>query len=465
MKIALISPWWKLENTYPPLGLAYIGAALEEDGHDVKIFDLTLDPYRTIENKIKDVTRFSPDIAGISTMSHNYANALDVAKYIKDETNTYIVFGGPHPTIMLEDVLKNKFIDCVMMGESEDTFLKMCRYFDTGFYGIDGLCYKNNGNIIIQPKKNYIENLDDIHFPARHLLQLDKYKLVDDYGDKMVTIISSRGCPYRCTYCYKGLFGRTYRQRSPYNIIEEIKLCIEEFGYSSFYFIDDLFTFNLERVESLTSLMIKENLDIRWQCLARVNNATQKMFRQMKDAGCYKVHFGIESGNQQILNKVKKGITLEQIRNAVYYCKETDIKTKGYFMLGMPEDTVETMQDTLNFANELKLDDVMFSVTTPFPGTELWNSIDKNKIKSLSDAFYYTGNYDDTDIKIFYNLSDTSDDNIINMMKKAQKIAEETKIKTFCKNLFGQNIGSLMWQLSKIPILKKSGKILFKIRT
>ncbi len=460
MKVALILPEWKIENSYPPLGLAYIAAVLEKDGHDVKIFDLTLDHDRSLENKMDDIIKFSPDIIGISAMTHSYSNATKIALYLKTMTGASIVFGGPHPTIMPEDVLKNEFVDFVIIGEGEETFSKICQNFQRkDFKGIDGLCYKDNGKNVIQYKNNFIQDLDKIPFPARNLLELDQYKLIDDRGNQMITIMSSRGCPYGCTYCYKGLFGKMYRQRSPKNIIDEIKYCIEKFGKRSFYFIDDLFTLNTKRVTELTRAIKDERLNIRWQCLARVNNATPEMFAQMRSAGCYEVHFGIESGNQNILNRVKKGITLQQVIDAVKYCKDAGIKTKGYFMIGMPGDTIYSINDTLNFAKELDLDDVMFSITTPFPGTELWDKIDKNKIGPLSDAFYFVGD-DDKDFHIFYNLSDVANGDIIAMMKRTQKISDEIRTKTICKGMFGKKMGYLAWQASKIPVFRKAGKIL-----
>lgn len=457
MKIVLVSPWWKNENSYPPLGLAYIGAVLEKDGHEVKIVDMTLDTNILEEDKADDIISFSPDIIGISCMSHNYANAIKIASYIKKKANIPIVFGGPHPTIMYKDILKNGFVDFIIMGEGEETFKKLCQNLETNtFENIDGLCHAHNEVCIINPKNDFINNLDEIPFPARHLLRMKDYKLFDDYGNRMATIISSRGCPYRCTYCYKGLFGVTYRERSPQNIIEEIKQCKEEFGYNSFYFIDDLFTMSPKRIYGLTKAIKEENLDIRWQCLARVNNSTLEMFNQMKDSGCYKVHFGIESGNQNILNRVKKGITIGQVRNAVKNCKKARIRTKGYFMLGLPGDTMETMQDTLDFATELKLDDAMFSIATPFPGTELWNNIDRNKVKSMSDAFYHS--CDSDDINIFYNLSDASDRDIIDMAMKARKITNSLNTKTFCEKRFGKRVGPFAFHMSKISLLKMIGK-------
>ncbi len=473
MKIALIMPEWKIENPYPPLGLAYIGAVLEKDRHNVKIFDLTLDRDKPFESKVEDIIRFSPDIVGISAMTHSYANALKTAQYLKNNTGASIIFGGPHPTIMPDDVMKNSFVDFVVIGEGEETFLKICQNIKSReFQNIDGLCYREKGKgidnkenmkIIVQPKNNFIKNLDDIPFPARHLLRLEDYRLIDDHGNRMVTIISSRGCPYGCTYCYKGLFGRIYRQRNPKNIIEEIKYCID-LGYNSFYFIDDLFTLNEKRVEELTNAIKTEGLNIRWQCLARVNNATKQMFEQMKETGCYKVHFGIESGNQNVLDKVKKGITLDQVRKAVKYCKEASIKTKGYFMIGMPGDNLESMNDTLNLAKELELNEAMFSVTTPFPGTDLWKTIDKSKIDSLSNAFYFLDKDSsiNEDFHIFYNLSDVSNEEIIKMMKKAQNITDSIGLKIFCERRFGKRIGPIAWQLSKVSIFRKTGRALIK---
>ncbi len=457
MKVALISPFWDTANPYPPLGLAYLGAVMEKEGHIARIFDMTLESEMPFEKKMEEIIAFSPEIAGISAMSHTYANALDIARFLKSKLGISIVLGGPHPTIMPEVALRNEYIDFVVIGEGEETFLKMCRNFQKrDFHGIDGLCYKENEKLIIQPKNQFIGDLDLLPLPARHLLMLDNYGLKDDFGNRMATIISSRGCPYRCTYCYKGLFGRTYRQRSPKNIIEEIKFCINNFDYKSFYFIDDLFTLDIKRIEELTDAIRKENLDIRWQCLARVSNATSRMFELMKEAGCYKVHFGIESGNQYILNEAKKGITLEQVRKAVKYCKRAGIRTKGYFMIGMPKDTVSSMQDTINFAKELRLDDVMFSITTPFPGTQLWETIDKEKIGSLSEAFYFSCNSDK--VTIFYNLSDATNTEIIEKSKEAGRITEELEIKKFCEKNFGKKIGYLAWELSRVPVFKKIGK-------
>lgn len=470
MRVALVLPKWKIENPYPPLGLAYIGAVLEEDGHIVKIVDLTLDSHILLENKMREIIEFIPDIVGISVMTHSYANAIKVAEYLKNKTNALIVFGGPHPTIMPEETLSNLFIDFVIIGEGEYTFLKLCQTLQQKDFDalrtIDGLCYKDgrkdngnsNENIVIRSKNNFIEDLDKIPFPARHLLKLDSYKLIDDHGKMMTTIISSRGCPYKCTYCYKGIFGVSYRQRSPKNIIDEIVYCKEKFGYTSFYFVDDLFTLNSKRVEQLAIAIKRECIDISWQCLARVNNATPKMFKHMKESGCYKVHFGIESGNQNVINRVKKGITINQVRNAVKYCKDAGIKTKGYFMVGMPGDTIDTMRDTLDFAKELELDDVMFSITTPFPGTELWKIIDKSKIKNLSNAFYF--DCTNSDIDIFYNLSDARDEDIIKIMRKAHKISDRIRTKNICNELFGKNIGFLAWQLSKIYALREAGKLI-----
>lgn len=461
MRIALVSPMWKVENSYPPLGLAYIGAVLEKNGHTVKIFDLTLNSKIPLENKMKEIVEFFPNVVGISAMSHSYDNAIRIAEYIKIKTGAKIVLGGPHPTIMPDSTLENKSVDFVIMGEGEETFLEMCKNLSTGtFHGIDGLCYKENGKIVIQSKNNFVSDLDSIPFPARHLMKMADYTLIDDYGDKMTTIVSSRGCPYRCTYCYKGLFGVSYRQRSPQNIMDEIKHCMKNFGYKSFYFVDDLFTMNAKRVDVLTHTIKSEKLNIRWQCLARVNNATPEMFKQMKDAGCYKVHFGIESGDQEIINKVQKGITLDQVRNAVKCCKDAGIRTKGYFMLGLPGDTIDTMQHTLDFAAELQLDDSMFSITTPFPGTELWNSIDKSKIASLSDAFYHSCNTDD--VNIFYNVSNSSNEDILKMVRESHKITDATGAKIFCERKFGKTAGNLVWQMSKIPTIKKVGKMLIK---
>ena len=459
MKIAFVLPMWKIENPYPPLGLGYLAAVLEKAEHVVRIYDLSLDSLKAFSKTIQEIINFSPEVVGLSVMSHTYESALKIARVIKEKSEATVVFGGPHPSVMPKEVAGEDGVDIVVMGEAEETIREICGK-RINLEMIDGICYSQEKKIFLNPKKNYIQDLDKLPFPGRHLLKLSRYSLRDESGNRMATIMTSRGCPYSCTYCYKGIFGRKFRERSTKSIVAEIQECMKKYNYRSFYFIDDLFTLNPRRVGEICSEIMRKKLNIRWQCLARVKDLTYEMLINMKKAGCSQVNLGIESGNQGILNKIKKGTTIQQAKTAVRCCKKVGIKTKGYFMFGLPGDTRETMEDTLNLARELELNDMMFSIATPFPGTELWQSINQNNV-DLSKAFYYT---DSKNLNILYNLSDATDYEIIAMHKKAQKLTNRVR-KEIHQERFGKYLGIMAWQSSRVGFLKIIGKKILLMRS
>jgi radical SAM superfamily enzyme YgiQ (UPF0313 family) len=455
MKIALVSPFWgKMVNAYPPLGIAYIAAILEKNGHDVKLFDFSLHPDISIEEKIFNLLNFCPDLIGITSLTNTYYNSLEISKMIKSKSEIPIVMGGPHPTIFPTETLKNPYVDFVVSGEGENTIVELVNALesDKSLKDIKGLYYKIDGKIVANPPRPYIENLDELPFPARHLLELREYPLRFERGEMMTTLITSRGCPYECIYCFKELFGRRYRRRSAENIVDELKHIFSTYKIKVFYFVDDLFTFDRERVLRLCKLIIEEGLDIKWQCLARVDTVTPQLLNEMARAGCKKIHFGIESGNKQILESVNKKITLEQVRKAVEWCKAAGIKSKGYFMLGLPGDTLETMDQTIDFSLDLGLDEAMYSLTTPFPGTQLWKllldkEIDINFNEAFSKAYYFT---DDPDrVEVFFNLSKVSDEDLKRYLGKAEKSFNEYKRKRILERKFGKMLGNIVWNTLK----------------
>ena len=461
-KVALISPMWlNIENPYPPLGIAYVAAVLEKNDYTVKIFDFSLHPEKDIDIKINEVIDFHPDIVGITCMTNTYSNALEIAKRLKKYLNAPIAFGGPHPTVYPEDTLKNPEIDFVIIGEGEYTTLELLQSSRDEVKHVKGLGYKDNGKVFINPYRSYIGNQDEFPHPARHLLNMTAYSLSTPEGEKMATIMSSRGCPYGCTYCFKGLFGRKYRARSPENILEEILELKNKFGYTCFYFIDDIFTFDAERVKKICSLIQEKNLKIGWQCLARVDNVDYDRLKAMKAAGCFKIHLGIESGNAKVLEGIKKGIKLHQVRETVENCKKVGIKTKGYFMLGLPGDTEETMRETITFAYDLDLDEKMFSVTTPFPGTEMWDAIPYSEKIRLSElfnkAYYYAS---EGVISIMYNMSKESDKKLLEMLR----LSEEMQLMKRIERKYGKVIGHVIFGLVRIYPISLFAKYFFVTR-
>jgi len=457
MKIALVSPKWnKKANDYPPLGIAYLAAVLERDGHQVGVFDFGLDPDAPLEDDVKRVCAFAPQLVGITAMTSVYHSALEMAIMLKASLGRPIVIGGPHATMYPERVLaESPVIDYVVRGEGEETLLALAHALNAGsrnLSAIEGLSYRLRGEIVSNPDRALIKDLDALPFPARHLFELQRYGLCMPDGQPMVTILSSRGCPYNCSYCFKGIVGRTYRQRSPESIIAEMRQLIAQYGVRNFYFIDDLFTIDLKRLNAITDQLSAEKMDVRWQCLGRVDRVTAEILRKMYAAGCRRIHYGIESGNQQVLERINKGIQLDQVRQAVRWTKEAGIHVKGYFMLGLPGDTEETMQQTVDFAVELDVDEAMFSLTTPFPGTRLWDELIRKKPETeynqdFTRAYYYTNT--DEEIVPFLNVSNVPDATLNGWLGKAHRALAQAKTQHIYQKAFGAALGSVLWRVSR----------------
>ena len=470
MRIALISPKWnKKANDYPPLGLGYLAAVLEHAHHQVQIFDCSLDPNSTPESDVQQVKAFDPHLVGITAMTSVYHSALETATLLKAYLGRPIVIGGPHATMCPERILtESPVIDYVVRGEGEETIVELVEALggDRGPGSVKGLTYRVRGEIVSNADRELIADLDALPFPARHLFDPQRYGLRTPEGQPMATILSSRGCPYNCSYCFKGIVGRTYRQRSPENIIAEVRQVIDEYGIRNFYFIDDLFTIDSRRLEAITEGLNTQKLDIHWQCLGRVDRVNAEILRKMYAAGCRRIHYGIESGNQEVLQRISKSIKLEQVRQAARWAKEAGIQVKGYFMLGLPGDTEETMQQTIDLAVELDLDEAMFSLTTPFPGTRLWDELVKKKPETeynqdFTRAYYYTS--PDEQVLPFLNVSEVPDTVLGQWMRKAHSALAEAKAKRLYLRAFGPRLGAILWRISRFELLRTVAQRLMQL--
>jgi len=470
MRIALVSPKWnKKANDYPPLGLAYLAAVLEHDGHEVRVFDFGLTPNTALQDDVQQVVAFDPQVIGITSMTSVYQSALEMAILLKAHLGRPIVIGGPHATVYPERVLtESPVIDYVVRGEGEETLLELVHALDG--HGpvntIAGLTHRLHGEVVSNPDRPLIADLDALPFPARHLFELRRYGLCTPEGLPMATVLSSRGCPYNCSYCFKGIVGRTYRQRSPENIIAEVRQLIEQYGIRNFYFIDDLFTVDVRRLNAITDQIIAEKLDIRWQCLGRVDRVNAEILRKMYAAGCRRIHYGIESGNQDILKRINKGIKLDQVRQAVRWAQQAGIQVKGYFMLGLPGDTEETMQQTVDLATELNLDEAMFSLTTPFPGTRLWDELVQKKPETeynqdFTRAYYYSN--PDEELVPFLNVSEVSNEVLRQWMHKAQRALAASKARRLYERAFGPWAGAVLWRISRLEPLRALARRLMRM--
>lgn len=299
MKVLLIYPPWQFKAETPPLGLACLAAVLEKLGEDVKILDLDTYNLNTWEeelhNELKD-NKFQ--IAGISVMTPLFTSALKVTQIIREvDPSIKIIMGGAHPTIYPNEILKNyNFVDIIVRGEGEETLAELIPLLkrETDLKDVKGISYRKGGEIIHNSDKPLIANLNSIPFPALHLLPINRYRNSIIPGKRMMTLISSRGCPFNCYFCFKGIFGGRFRARSAENIVEEIEQISSKYGINLFYFYDDTFTLNKSRVFKFCKLLKERNLRVEWSCVTRVDCVTPSMLLEMKKAGCYSIHYGVE---------------------------------------------------------------------------------------------------------------------------------------------------------------------------
>lgn len=361
---------------HAPLGICYLAAFLEKNGIDVEIIDAEAEglEYSNIISRIK---KFKSDVVGITSTTVAFHRALELANKIKEyNSDIPIIIGGPHVTALPEYTISFDCFDVGVLREGEITTLELLKALDQGtdLKNIDGIVYKDSKKIAHFTKlREYIPDLDILPFPARHLLKDIKLYLPQPMNYRntpVVSIITSRGCPNRCTFCDRNVFGQRYREHSAEYVVAEIEHLIATYKIKEIVFVDDTFTINKKRVEKIMELMEERGISLDWTCMARVNTVTKSLLKKMKKSGCWHISYGIESGNQETLDLIKKGITLEQVKNAIKWSAHEGIRTKGYFIIGNPKDSLEIINETIDFAKSLPLTDVVVTINTPIPNTE-----------------------------------------------------------------------------------------------
>jgi anaerobic magnesium-protoporphyrin IX monomethyl ester cyclase len=471
VRVALIGPkWHELVNSYPPLGLGYLAAIAEQEGHEAAVFDMGLRPNKPLAAEVADVVAWKPDIVAFTAMTTSYKSVEESAAMVKEALGIPTIIGGPHATTLPELTLQNPNLDFLVYGEGEYVFRDWLRQVDAGStdWGKNtGLWYKDeDGKVVRGGERELIPDLDELPFPARHLFDLGAYTLHSPAGEQMLTVLTSRGCPYKCSFCFKGIVGRTYRQRSPGNIVAELHQLVEQYDVRNFYFMDDLFTINVQRLEAILDHFIAQDLNIRWRCLARVDRVDPQLLAKMYRAGCRQIHFGIESGNPGILKRTAKHINLDQVRQAVQWTEDAGIMSQGYFILGLPGDTEETMNETIEFAASLPLSEAMFSIATPFPGTELWEELVRRNPDTLYNAdftkSYYFNAYT-SEIAPFMNVSEVSDEKLSKMSIYAQQRFLESKAKRQYVRYFGRTWGDRLYRAAQAGPVRKVGRTVLNI--
>ena len=382
--VVLIYPYFRSPRDrspfrFPPLGLGYIASQLRNHGLSVKLVDCT---FRSEDSAVQTVRGLHPSIIGIYSMFSMSTSALRLARLLRKDCDL-LVAGGPLPSIFPEDYLKA--FDVVCIGEGEETMLELAEaHLKQGkLTNIKGICIRTSlesnttdESNIRTPARPPIRDLDSIPFPARDLFDNDDYMeyYVDRFDRKETSIITTRGCPFDCDFCSRPIFSNQFRARSARNVLDELEQ-ITRLGYDSVWFSDDCFTLIPSRVLQICRGVKDRSLELRWECLSRVDGFSFGMAKAMKEAGCERVFFGIESGDDGILRQMKKRIDVDQARKAVEAARKADLKAAGFFIIGYPGETNSTILRTIKFATKLPLDYASFSLPYPIPGTGLYDKV------------------------------------------------------------------------------------------
>lgn len=387
MRIALLMPSWLPEDIFPtktarsqvnywqPLGILYVAASLLREGHEVKFFDGSFLGHEELMDRVRG---YKPKMVGIYSNTPLWNKAKKTAEAVKAlDRDIFVAVGGPYPIAQREAALGEcEAIDAAVTGEGEHTAVEIAEKVekDESLNGVMGVVYRDKGGVKVNPSRPLIKDLDSIPFPARHLLEEPELYVppLGTYKKKPVaTVITSRGCDSRCIYCFQIGKERAIRYRSVENVMEELELCVEQ-GYREVRFLDDTFTGDYDRAMRIAKEIKRRGLDFSWYVSSRVNTVDEKLLRAFKEAGCWAILYGAESGVQKNLNTLKKGITLDQTRRAVKAAKKAGLKVCLPFIFGIPGETYEEALKTIDFACELDPDFANFHTLAPFPGTELY---------------------------------------------------------------------------------------------
>lgn len=377
----------------PPLNLMYLAAALEKASLSVKILDDDL--YQVGFEKIASLAlKIDPVVVGVTATTATIKNALKYIKAIKELLpNTLTVIGGPHPTFTPEGTLKAEdSLDVVVVGEGEETLTEIAEEYIKNefrnFENVKGIVYRDNGRINVTPPRPLIENLDDLPFPARHLIPFNEYKTSQSQAGGMIT---SRGCVFNCNYCSSSLImGKKFRSRSAENVVDELEELVYKYGVRDIAFLDDIFMLNKRRARAVADEIKNRCLDISFVTSSRVDTVNQDILECLKNAGMSTLYCGIESGSQRVLDLMGKGITLKQSEDAIKAAKNVDIDVLGSFMLGYPGETPQEMDQTIDFSIKLDPDYSQFSILTPFPGTPIYYELKQKGLLGTEDWSKYT---------------------------------------------------------------------------
>ena len=375
--VTLMYPYFHRSNDnsifrFPPLGLGYVAACLKKAGITVELVDCT---FLRQDEALEKVRRSQPRIIGMQVMFSMKEKALELARLLKKDCEL-LVAGGPLPTSDPEEFLRS--FDVVVVGEGEQTMLELVRAVQnvTSLMNVKGIAFREKDKVKVTPPRDFIKDLDSIAFPSREFFNHRAYMryFKEKFGYTETSVITSRGCPFNCDFCSRPVFGNSFRSRTAANIVDEVEV-VHKLGYERVWFADDCFTLDRKRLLNICDELVRRRANVSWECLSRVDTVDGQIAQKMKQAGCVRVFFGIESGNDLILRIMKKQVTTKQAERAVHVFKKAGIQVGAFFILGYPGESSETVLDTVRFASSLPLDYLSFTFPYPIPGTPLFDRV------------------------------------------------------------------------------------------
>ncbi len=373
-----------------PIYLAYTVAVLEQAGLEALFVDAIMEELDT-EGFVQRVTALGPELVVMECSTPSIRHDLRSAEAIRQALpSAKIALIGSHVTYFHDSLLReNPAVDAVVRGEFELTVRELALAMQSGadWKDVAGLSYQSSGQAYVNPDRSLLDDLDSLPFPARHIVRGEGYRAAIYSGGNPTSMVSSRGCPFHCTFCVwpNTLYGHRFRARSAANVVDEIQEAVQRYGVDEIYFDDDTFTVDRDRVMDICRLLEERGLKVSWICQARVDTVDREMLQAMKAAGCHYVLFGIESGSVEMLERMKKRITLDKAREAMRLCNEVGIKTQAFFLFGIPGETQQTIGETIEFARELGASTAQFAVAIPQPGSALWEECTREGYLKYND--------------------------------------------------------------------------------
>ena len=470
LKVALISPppasqWAFVDYQYPLIGLAYLAAVLEKNGHQVIVIDCP-PQHLTYKHIDQEINRFQPDIVGITSVTATFTSSLKVAQNTKQTCpQALVVLGGPHVTIAEDQfLLKHPEVDIVVKGEGEQTIVEIAQYVtgQKNLNDIAGITFRNDEQLIRTASRPCIQNLDELPYPAYHYFPLIKYRIFKKIGVPMLT---SRGCGSGCSFCLvPQIAGTSLRARTSASVVNEMEYLRNRYNIDFVTFNDEIFTYDKKRVLDICSEIKHRKIKVPWDCQTRVDLVSKELLTAMKGGNCQLINFGVESANQSILTAMKKGTTVQQNASAIRMAKEAGLSVTVSLVLGYPGETDQTIHQTIDFIKRTEPDDLYLFLATPFPSTQLRDSVGDLGWKMSQDWNSYemqTASFENQGVpfdrvnkmrEVFYNQ----------LYSPAYILRQSVKGTIYSKIMVENALHQLLWR-SKLPWLSSNFKRIVRL--